>query len=65
MDPALGQQKISFNINGFSKGPGNVLIIKGMLKVRQSHINNEKSVKSAIRVEAIKYFEFGQNPKTL
>ena len=65
LDPALSQDKLSFNINRFTKGPGNVLIIKGSLVVKQSHASNEKSVKDKIRSETIKYFEYGENPKTL
>ena len=65
MDPALNQQKLSFGITGFAKGPGNILIIKGTLVVKQSHENNEKSVKDKIRSETIQYFENGDNPKTL
>ena len=40
MDPALKQQKLSFGITGFAKGPGNILIIKGTLVVKQSHENS-------------------------
>ena len=65
LDPALNQDKLSFNINGFAKGQGNVLLIKGTLVVKQSHASNEKSVKDKIRSETIKYFEYGENPKTL
>ena len=65
INPALNQDKLSFNINGFYKGPGNVLVIEGSLVIKQSHINNEKIVKDKIRSETIKYFEYGENPKTL
>jgi hypothetical protein len=63
--PALKQQKLSFGITDFAKGPGNILIIKGTLVVKQSHENNEKSIKDKVRSETIRYFEYGENPKTL
>jgi hypothetical protein len=63
--PALKQQKLSFGITDFAKGPGNILIIKGTLVVKQYHENNEKSIKDKVRSETIRYFEYGENPKTL
>ena len=65
LKPALKDQKLSFTITGFAKGPGNILVIKGVLVVKQSHANNEKFVKDKIRSETIKYFEYGESPKTL
>lgn len=65
MHPALKQQKLSFGITDFAKGPGNILIIKGTLVVKQSHENNEESIKDKVRSETIRYFEYGENPKTL
>ena len=63
--PALGNQILEFQVLSFKKGPGNNVIVKATMVVKQSHINNEITLKEAIRAKAITYYEEGQKPKTL
>ena len=65
IDPALESQKLEFQVNGFKKGPGNVVIVKAILVVKQSHFNNSDTLKKSIRAKTIAYYEQGQHPKTL
>ena len=65
VDPSLGYKKLNFEITGFSKGPGNVVIVNGKLTVKQSTTLNMIDVKDVLRSESIKYFNAEKSPKTL
>ena len=65
IDPSLKNQKLHFELTGFSKGPGNVLIIHANLVVKQSNSNNIITAKDVLRSRTIEYFNEEKVPKTL
>ena len=63
--PALKEKLLNFDMVKFKRGSGSVVVVETEIKLKQSHANNNKTIKDALRSQAIIHNYNTTNPKTL